>query len=161
MRITSPTPYHRNPNVILARHEAEQGQRPQQDQEQLQEQEQEPTSQGHGLLHYLNPTSWLRPLHRRRRRERGQVDDMERDAQGATCAEKLQEEEDEKKPKTLQVAMLIEMPSQASGTVQEGQPTAEFEIGIASIPWSDDLKQSLNVDHEHWHDPQSPSLSSD
>ncbi len=67
VRITSPTPYHRNPNVILAQHEAEaeEGRRPR---------EQGQLNRGSALhrsrfcfFHYLNPASWCRCFGRSRR----------------------------------------------------------------------------------------------
>lgn len=61
---------------------------------------------------------------------------MEQGPQGASYDEKPRKEMlKEKKDLMLQVAMLIQMPSQTSYT-----SAPVFEIGVASIPWMDNLQ---------------------
>ncbi|KAJ3570571.1 hypothetical protein NP233_g4318 [Leucocoprinus birnbaumii] len=143
VRITSPLPYHRNPNVIMAQHEAGQ---PQQER-----QEQVLSHRNHGWLHSLNPTSWFRPLFRSRR-ERGvqsQVGDTEQGTgQGATYYEKSRKDSlGEKKDSVLQVAVLIQMPGSRSIPPTEGEEehVPVYEVGVASVPWTGDLQENVNI----------------
>lgn len=139
VRITSPMPYHRNPNVIRAQYEA--GQQVQQNQIQDGIQEQSSARQRHGRLHYLNPASWFRFLFQRRR-ERGPAHDMEQGTQGVVYDEKSRKDTfRERKNMSLQVAVLIAMPSQASHVPEGGEQIPAYEIGVASVPWTDDLKE--------------------
>lgn len=136
-------PYHRNPNVILAQHEAaQQNTRLQHGEEEEGTQGQEPVLDRHGWRHYLNPASWFRSL-ARRRRERGVARDMEQGIQGTSYEEKPRDSRlHDQKDTMLQVAILIEMPSQTSHTLEHGVCPPAYEIGVASIPWTDDFNES-------------------
>lgn len=164
VRVTSPTPYYRNPNVILAQRESEEQRHQQPSQERPQRQE--TASQRRGFLHYLNPASWLRSTGRRRR-ERGQGEDVEQGAQDAVYDEKPIEEKVEEKEKVLQVAVLIQMPSLSSRTSssrsERGESLPGYEVGVATLPWVDDSKGNLAQGHGHvqWQHMHPPVLAPD
>ena len=42
----------------------------------------------------------------------------------------------------LQVAVLVEMPSQTSQADEGDVQVPAYEIGVASVPWTDELKNS-------------------
>lgn len=125
-RITRPTPYHRNPNIILTEEEAEQwGHRPQQ----------------RSWLHYLNPFScltFLRRLWRRAPRESRNEEDLPR----SDSIEKPQDAETEKKPQSLQIALLIAMPSPVPRNSRGGESIVEYSVGVADVPCFDGFKES-------------------
>jgi len=129
VRMTSPTPYHRNPNVLLAQHEAEaEDGRRQYEQGELNRdsalQQPRPT-----LLHYLNPTSWFkcfgRPW-RLRQRESGSHN---------RAADDEKPEEEGQKEKVVQVAVLIEMPSSKPSLYSQSQTRIpDYQVGVANLP---------------------------
>ncbi|KXN85834.1 hypothetical protein AN958_10720 [Leucoagaricus sp. SymC.cos] len=164
VRITSPTPYHRNPNVVLAQQEAEEEVWRQQNvQGRDSGQEQEPSSRSHDWLHYLNPASWFRLIFRRQR-ERGPALDTEQGTQDTSIVEKPQANTIvKKKEMVLQVAMLITMPSQTMRTPEGADQAPTFEIGVATVPWTDHPQNNLppNSGRAQWPDAQRSFSSSD
>lgn len=129
VRMTSPTPYHRNPNVILAQHEAEveDGRRPHEQgglNRDLAPQQSRAT-----FLHYLNPTSWFKCFGRPRRLRQGGAESHNRNGD-----DEKPEEEGEKE-KIVQVAVLIEMPSSNSSLYSQGKKRIpDYQVGIANLP---------------------------
>lgn len=125
-RITRPTPYHRNPNIVLTQQEAEQlGHGPQRN----------------SWLHHLNPSSCLTFLNRRWRgapREQSNEEEVER----TDSIEKSRDAENEEKQKSLQVTLLIQMPSPVPRSSRSGESIAEYLVGVATLPWTDGLKES-------------------
>lgn len=131
VRMTSPTPYHRNPNVLLAQHEAEaEDGRRQHEQGELNRdsalQQSRPT-----LFHYLNPSSWFKCFGRPRRLRQGNAESHNR----ATDDEKPEEEGE--KEKIVQVVVLIEMPSSSSSLYSESKTRIpDYQVGVANLPCS-------------------------
>ncbi|KAF9447740.1 hypothetical protein P691DRAFT_775901 [Macrolepiota fuliginosa MF-IS2] len=164
VRVTSPTPYYRNPNVILAQHDGISGQ-PSLQQEQGQRQDAESVSRRHGLLHSLNPASWFRSG---RQREGGQGQDEEQGipSVGTSAYDDEKSKEDEKveetKDKMLQIAVLIQMPSMtsssrsSSSSYSSGERLPGYEVGVASLPWAERRQED-----DHWrYSSSSSGLSS-
>jgi len=56
--------------------------------------------------------------------------------------EKSQQDTLMTKDLVLQVAVLVEMPSQTSHADEEDVQLPAYEIGVANVPWTDELKNS-------------------
>jgi len=56
--------------------------------------------------------------------------------------EKSQQDTPMTRDLVLQVAVLVEMPSQTSHTDEGEIQLPAYEIGVASIPWTDELKNN-------------------
>jgi hypothetical protein len=121
-RITRPTPYHRNPNIILTDEEAEQwGRRPRR----------------RSWLHHLNMFSCLTLL----RRRRGASNEAHNE-ESLQHSDDVEKPEKEKKPQSLQIALLIEMPSPVPRDSRSGDSRVEYSVGVANVPCFDGLKES-------------------
>lgn len=142
VRLTDPVSYHLNPNVIeperpascLHREHREDGN--------------EDEQQAQGIVHrrcgcrsHLSSFSWSR-LPFRRRRERGLSMNAEQGNHSVYFDEKSQQDTPMTRDLVLQVAVLVEMPSQTSHTDEGEIQLPAYEIGVASIPWTDELKNN-------------------
>lgn len=138
VRLTNLVPY--RPNAILAHHEAErQGPRlRREDGTQSELRERAVVRRRHGWLY---PSSWPGfPF--RHRRERGISVDVEQGTHSIFFDEKPQQDISTTKDLVLQVAVLVQMPSQALHTLEGNVQFPAYEIGVANVPWTDELRNS-------------------
>jgi len=142
VRSTDPVSYHLNPNAIEAERLAPRPHREhQEDGIQDGQQAQGIVHRRRGCLSYLSSFSWSR-LPFWRRRERGLSMDTEQGNHSVYFDEKSQQDTLMTKDLVLQVAVLVEMPSQTSHADEEDVQLPAYEIGVANVPWTDELKNS-------------------
>jgi len=137
--LTGPEPYHLNPNAIEPERLASRPHR--EDGIQDGQQAQGIVRQRRGCLSYLSSFSWSR-LPFRHRRERGLSMDAEQGNNNVYFDEKSQQDTPITRDLVLQVAVLVEMPSQTSQADEGDVQVPAYEIGVASVPWTDELKNS-------------------
>jgi len=135
--LTGPEPYHLNPNAIEPERLASRPHR--EDGIQDGQQAQGIVRQRRGCLSYLSSFSWSR-LPFRHRRERGLSMGAEQGNNNVYFDEKSQQDTPITRDLVLQVAVLVEMPSQTSQADEGDVQVPAYEIGVASVPWTDELK---------------------